>query len=424
MWYQNIVTFAVIALLLMTSGLFSAAEISFLALGRVGARRLSEGRTGLLIQQLLSHPARTLGVALVTITAVNYTAETIAAAWVITRGLPVWVAIVGMAALVMVFAEVVPITYAAANPERVARTTIGPLWVASWVMSAPARLVGYVADRLARLFGGHPQPERPVTEGEIRAIVDLQAESGALEEEEKDMIHHIFEFGDKVAREVMVPRTDVAAIPEQATLITTAQLATERRVSRLPVYRRDLDDIVGVVHVKDILPRLASGERETPVTSVAQPAYRVPETKRLSDLLSEFQRRRRSLAVVVDEYGGTAGLVTLEDLLEEVVGDIYDEYDVVRQGAKEVDGGGIALDAALKISEASEILGVSLPEGDYDAVGGLLYSHFGAVPQVGHRLALESVILVVEKVEGHRIARVRALKRPAPPANGASRREV
>ena len=291
-------------------------------------------------------------------------------------------------------------------------------------MSAPARLVGYAADRLARLFGGHPQPELPVTEGEIRAIVDLQAESGALEQEEKDMIHHIFEFGDKVAREVMVPRLDIAAIPEQATLIATAQAATERRVSRLLVYRRDLDDIVGVVHVKDILPLLASGHKEAPVSSVTQPAYRVPETKRLSDLLSEFQRRRRSLAVVVDEYGGTAGLVTLEDLLEEVVGDIYDEYDVVQQEAEEVAGGAIALDAALNLAEASEILGVPLPEGDYDSVGGLLYSRFGTVPQVGQRLALGAVTLVVEKVEGNRIARVRALKRHVPPTDTATGREV
>ena len=424
MWQQNLITFVLIALLLMTSGLFSAAEISFLALGRVGARRLSEGRAGLLIQKLLSRPARTLGVLLVTITAINYTAETIATIWVIGHGLPVWVAIVGMAALVMIFAEVVPITYAAANAERVARTTVGALWVASWAMSAPARLVGYAADRLARLFGGHPQPELPVTEGEIRAIVDLQAESGALEQEEKDMIHHIFEFGDKVAREVMVPRLDIAAIPEQATLIATAQVATERRVSRLLVYRRDLDDIVGVVHVKDILPLLASGHKEAPVSSVTQPAYRVPETKRLSDLLSEFQRRRRSLAVVVDEYGGTAGLVTLEDLLEEVVGDIYDEYDVVQQEAEEVVGGAIALDAALNLAEASEILGVPLPEGDYDSVGGLLYSRFGTVPQVGQRLALGAVTLVVEKVEGNRIARVRALKRHVPPTDTATGREV
>ena len=248
------------------------------------------------------------------------------------------------------------------------------------------------------------------SEGEIRAIVDLQTQAGGLEEEEKVMIHHIFEFGDKAAREVMVPRTDVAAIPETATISQAARAATEHRVSRLPVYGDDLDDIVGVMHVKDVLPLLASSRGEEPVTSALRQPLRVPETKRLSDLLTEFRRRRRSLAVVVDEYGGTAGLVTLEDLLEEVVGDIFDEYDVVQPAVEHVGEGAVVLDGRMSITEASEAVGVTLPEGDYDSVAGLLYSRFGMVPEVGQHVTLEGVVLIVDKVEGHRITRVRAAR--------------
>jgi putative hemolysin len=414
----DLLTLGLICLLLITSGLFSAAEISFLAMGRRRAHRVADGRAGAMVQRLRANPAALLGVMLVTITAVNYTAEAVAASWVIERGLPVAYAIVGMAVVVMIFAEVVPISYGAANPERVARAMAVPVWLASKVLSLPARGVGFLADIMARCCGGRAEPAAPVTEGEIRAIVDLQAETGDLEQEEKAMIHQIFEFGERVAREVMVPRTDMVAISAEATAGEAAQSATEHRISRLPVYQKNLDHIVGVVHVKDVLPLLASEKGDTPVSAVLRQPLRVPETKNLSDLLTEFQRRRRSLAIVVDEYGGTAGVVTLEDLLEEVVGDIYDEYDVVRPSVERVGGGAITLDGRMSIEDASKAIGAALPDGDYDSVAGLLYSHLGMVPQVGQRLALEGIALVVEHLDGHRITRVRAVREPATQEDG------
>jgi putative hemolysin len=406
----DLLTLGLLGLLLITSGLFSAAEISLLALGRRRARRVAGGRAGAMVQRLMASPAALLGVILVTITALNYTAEAVAASWVIERGLPVVYAIVGMAVIVMIFAEVVPISYGAANPERVARAMAMPVWLASKVLALPARGLGFLADIVARCCGARSGPAPPVTEGEIRAIVDLQAETGDLEQEEKAMIHQIFEFGERVAREVMVPRTDMVAISARATAGEAAQSATDHRISRLPVYRESLDSIVGVVHVKDVLPLLASGKGDTPVSSVLRQPLRVPETKNLGDLLTEFRRRRRSLAIVVDEYGGTAGVVTLEDLLEEVVGDIYDEYDVVRPSVERVGEGAVTLEGRMSIEDASKAIGIALPDGDYDSVAGLLYSHLGMVPKVGQRLALEGVVLVVEHLDGHRITRVRAVR--------------
>jgi CBS domain containing-hemolysin-like protein len=406
----------VMAVLLTVSALFSAAELSFLTLGRRRARRAAEGRLALMLDAMLARPAITLGAILVTITSVNYSAEAVAANWVIGRDLPLWMAIAGAALLVLVFSEVVPISYAAANPERVARAVVVPVRLVTWVLSPLARVAGFIAEQLAYLLGGGPTPERPISEGEIRAIVDIQAETGSLEEEEKVMIHQIFEFGDTVAREVMVPRTDMFAIPHDATAADAGRGATEHRISRMPVYGENLDDIVGTVHVKDVIPLLAAQQGGTPVTTVMRQPMFVPETKKLSDLLTEFRRTRRTLAIVLDEYGGTAGLVTLEDLLEEVVGDIYDEYDVIRPSVERL-ADGVMLDGRLGVEEASEALGVELPEGEYDSVAGLLYAKLGVMPRLGDEVAVAGLRLAVAELNGHRITRVRVLPDPKRPAS-------
>jgi CBS domain containing-hemolysin-like protein len=409
---SDVLRLILLLFLLTISGLFAAAEISFLALGRHRAQRVAGGVVGILIERLVSRPAMTLGTILVMITAVNYLAEAIATGYVVTRGLPVWTAIVAVAVLVVTFSEAVPISYAAANPERVAKASAVPVWAACGLLSVPARAIGFIADRLVHLLGARPRPEQPVTEGEIRAIVDIQAETGGLEEEEKAMIHHIFEFGEKTAQEVMVPRTSMVAIARTAAVREAGELAAEGRVSRLPVYGEDLDDIVGVVYAKDLLPLLAAGQDEAAIGPVMRPVLRVPETKRLSDLLTDFQRHRRTFAIVLDEYGGTAGLVTLEDILEEVVGDIYDEYDVVRAPIEQLASGAVALDGRMDIDEASAALGVQLPEGDYSSVAGLLYDRLGMVPRIGQVLDLDGIRLVVDELDGHRISRVLALGRP------------
>jgi len=211
-----------------------------------------------------------------------------------------------------------------------------------------------------------------------------------------------------------VPRTDMVAIADTSTAQEAGKAATEHRISRLPVYRENLDSIIGTVHVKDVIPLLAAGKGEAPVTAVIREPLRVPETKKLSDLLTEFRRRRRSLAIVLDEYGGTAGLVTLEDLLEEGVGDIYDEYDVVRPAVEHTVGGGIILDGKMSVGEAAAALGIDLPEGEYDSLAGLLYARLGVVPRPGDEVDLNGMALIVDELDGHRITRVRAVLKHIP----------
>ena len=425
---------ATLVVLLGLSGFFSASEIGLLSAGKYRLRRLAaEGSwSGRLVVGLLERPTMMLTAVLVTITGLNYAAEAIATSWAMhperlgMRWGPV-AAIAALTVIVLIFSEVTPISYAAANPARVARLAAGPVWVLVWVLWLPVKLITAVAHSLVRLAGGATQrPDQVVTEEELRTIVEMEAERGGIEPEEKEMIHSIFEFGDKVAREIMVPRPDMVMVERGATVKEAVKLAIEHRLSRLPVYDGDPDHIVGVVHAKSLLPYLHDQRMDEPVErAMRRPAF-IPERKRVSELLGEFRKRKQSLAIVVDEYGGTSGLVTVEDLLEEIVGEIYDEYDVEQASAQRVDETTVVVDGKLSIDEANQLEGILLPEGDYDTVAGLIYDRLGAIPQLGARVQTEGLALTVEGLDGRRVTRVRITRKqslPAPEEPSASDEE-
>jgi len=408
--------------MLGTSAFFSAAEIAVLSLGKYRLHQLVEGgsRSAAILHRLLVRPGVLLTAILVTITVVNYSAETVAADWALVRlhrdlgwarDLALAVSVVAMTLLVLIWAEVTPIFYASANPERVALLAARPVRFLTWLLAGPVKIITAIAGFLA----GAKAAEPVVTEDELKTIVTMEAERGALEEEEKEMIHSIFEFGDTVVREVMVPRIDIVGVELTASIEQAMALISQRGFSRLPVYQGSLDRIVGVVHAKDLLVHLQSNGREVQVWRAMRSAYFVPETKQVSELLGEFRLRKLALAIVLDEYGGTAGLVTVEDLLEEIVGEIYDEYDARRPTVEEIAPGTYLLDGKLSLREAEEVLGTSLPEGDYDTLAGLLYDRVGSVPVKGEGFTHDDLAISVEQLSGHRIAKVRIEKRPAEP---------
>jgi CBS domain containing-hemolysin-like protein len=404
--------------LLCASAFLSAAETGLLRLGKYRLAQLAQAapRRARLLQRLLASPAVMLTTVLVSITALNVSAETISATRAIGRlGHTVgpWVAFVFLSLVVLIFVEVAPIAYAAANPKRVAAAAAVPVWGLAWLLWLPVKVATGLAEGLLRLLGARP-PRPGVTEAELRAMVDIQAEHGALEAEEREMIRSIFEFGDKVAREVMVPRTDIVGIPLGSTVAQAAHVAGEHHHSRLPVYEQDLDKIVGVVHARDLLVRLGDDGRE-PVESVMRAAYFVPESKRVSELLEEMRRRKQWMAVVVDEYGGTAGLVTVEDLLEEIVGEIYDEYDVAQPTVQRLADGSIRVDGRLGIDEAGGLMGVELPPGDYDTVAGFLCDRLGEMPSAGDHVVHQGWRIAIEVIEGRRILWVRLSREPEQP---------
>jgi magnesium and cobalt exporter, CNNM family len=264
-------------------------------------------------------------------------------------------------------------------------------------------------------------PRAAPSEEEIRILVEGSAEEGVLEEDERDMIHSIFEFTDTVARKVMVPRIDMTCLLASTPTEAALTVVLEEGHSRIPCYEETVDSIVGIVHAKDLLQPLAEGRLQAPLAEFMREPYFVPEGKRLDELLREMRRARIQMAIVVDEYGGTAGLVTLEDILEEIVGEIQDEYDVEEPTVVQVDEHTAIVDARMNIDDLNEQLGLSLPTEEFDSVGGFVFGLLGHVPTEGDAVHHEELVFVVDKMEGNRLEKVRIIRGTGaiPPAHGS-----
>jgi CBS domain containing-hemolysin-like protein len=248
----------------------------------------------------------------------------------------------------------------------------------------------------------------------LRFLLKAGEEEGVIEREEQAMIASIFEFGETLVREVMVPRIDIVAIDAETSLEEAVKVILEAGHSRIPVYRENIDNIIGLLYAKDLLQYFAEGRTDVDITKILRPAYFVPETKKVDELLQELQQRRVHMAIVVDEYGGTAGLVTIEDLLEEIVGEIQDEYDAEEPLVEEVNENEFVFNARVDLDEVNKRLRVELPNEGGDTLGGFIYSQLGRVPRPGEVISFNGLTLEVLTVEGQRIGRVR-VRREAPP---------
>ncbi len=254
-----------------------------------------------------------------------------------------------------------------------------------------------------------------MSEEELLAVAEAAEASDAIEPEERELISQIIEFGDTVVREVMVPRTDMVAMSDQQSVADAIGIVIEHGYSRVPVYADGIDDVVGVVHAKDLMRAEREQGPDSVAVAVARTPRFVPETKRISLLLREMQAEKFHIAIVVDEYGGTAGVVALEDLIEELVGDIVDEFDVEVPMIERMGMGAVRVNGRVPIDELSDVLGAPLPEGDWDTVGGLIFNTLGHVPDEGEMLVVDGWELAVERVSGRRIARVIVKPTPTPP---------
>ncbi|HEY8081718.1 MAG TPA: hemolysin family protein, partial [Acidimicrobiales bacterium] len=273
---------------------------------------------------------------------------------------------------------------------------------------APVRWISSLLIGLAdALMGGKVAASPAVTESELLAMADVAHRDDVIEPTEREFIHSVIEFGDTVAREIMVPRTDMVTTAGTDSVTECLERGLAAGYSRLPVLGDDVDDVVGIAFTKDLVRLERSGGGARPVASAARPAKFVPETKRVPTLLSEMQAENVHLAIVVDEYGGTAGLVTLEDVLEELVGDIRDEFDLEEPEVTERADGVVVVSGRMSIDEVDELLDVPLPKGSWDTVGGLAYDLAGGVPEEGQVLEAPRFRFTVERVEGRRILRVR-----------------
>lgn len=316
---------------------------------------------------------------------------------------------IGMVLFILVFAELSPKTFGGLYPEQVALRLAGAVEVLTRVF----RPLVILLTRLAMPFSGHRgngrHPGQLLTVDEIRMAADVSEEEGLVEPGEAEMLDNVIDLGATLAREVMVPRVSVLAADEEMSLAEFATMASRSGFSRIPIYRETLDHVTGIVYVKDVLARLAAGERDLRLPEIARPPLYFPETKRIHDLLRELRERHVHIAIIVDEFGGTAGLITIEDILEELVGEIADEHDQPSQELVRVSDREVLAEGRVRIEEVNELLGCALPEDQYETVGGLASGLAGRIPVAGEEFAIGDVRLHIEASDGQHVERVRVV---------------
>jgi CBS domain containing-hemolysin-like protein len=408
---------AAVIFLVSFAALLAAAETAITNVPRAKALALAEeGRRGASsLLRMLTHRERFLNPVLLLILLCHLTIAAIVGIVAESYAGPVGIAlsVVVVAVVVYVIAEAAPKTYALQHPDATA------LFVAPVVRVLagfpPLRFLTRLLIGISNvLLPGKGRSEGPVvSEEELLAFAEVAMEQGEIESEERTLIRSIIDFGDTVAREVMVPRPDMVTCAVDATIDGVIGIAIEHGFSRIPVVGEGgVDDVVGLLYVKDLM-RAARDERDgEPVESLVRPATFVPETKKVPELMREMQAKKQHMAVVVDEYGGTAGLVTLEDLIEELVGEIVDEYDVDTPLVERLANGDLRVSGRLALDEANEDLGLELPEGDWDTVAGLVFNQLGHVPEQGEACEVDGYVLRADRVDGRRIERVRITPRP------------
>ncbi len=417
---SDVALLVVVLVLLAASAMLALAETSLVRMSRAKAMALvDDGRRGAkILVRLTENPQGFLNPLLLLVLICQLVVATLvgvlAASWFGAWG--VLAATVFEIVVIFVLGEAVPKNWAVHHPERAALFS-APL-VSALVGFWPVRMVSGALIGLANLLigqkGGYLGSH--VTESELLAMADVALEGDVIETEERALIHSIIEFGDTVVREVMVPRPDMVTIGAGETVEAVLARALEAGFSRLPAVEQHVDDVVGIAYTKDMIRTVRMGKGGDAVRSHLRVAHFVPETKRVSDMMRVMQAEKFHLAVVVNEYGGTAGLVTLEDLIEELVGEIVDEFDVEEAPVERLGSGELRVSARLPVDEVNELVDAQLPTGAWDTVGGLVFDLLGHVPDAGESVTVGGLRLVADRVNGRRIERVRIVPMAEPAA--------
>src|SRR5229473_2761728 len=407
-WLQ--VTILIVSLFLCATA--SAAETALTSISRIKLKNLVEAqdKQAIEIERLLADPNKLLSTILIvnSVAVIVASSMTTVLALRFSATLGEVISTVLISLVVLIFCEITPKTAAVQNPLRWARVFVGPVRATAWLLRPIIWSLSAVTNSLVRLLGGQIKHRGPfVTEEELRLLVTVGEEEGVLEEEETEMIHSIFEFADTTVREVMVPRIDMVTLESDASVNDAVDMAMEGGFSRIPVYEESIDNIIGVLYTKDMLKQLREGHENAPIRSLVRPAYFVPVTKKLDDLLRELRQRRIHMVIVIDEYGSVAGLVTIEDLVEEIVGDIRDEYDREENLYEKINQYEYIVDAKMSIDEFNELMETELENDGYDTLGGFLYAQLDKIPVPGDTITFQNLTLTVMDTRGRRITKVR-----------------
>jgi putative hemolysin len=441
----------VIALLVLVNGLFAASEMALVTVRRSRLAQLGEEghRAARAVERLKDNPGRFLAVIQIGITFLGFLASAFAAVSIVDglesaiatlgpiaefAGVIALVVVTGVLTLfTIVFGELVPKQIGLAHSERV---SLAVAWLIDGLGTVLGPLVAsltWLTRQISRLFGADVTAQERISADELRLIIEQGGEQGILEAEEEQMIHAVIELGERKVHEVMVPRVAIASLAQSASFEEAIDLVIQAGHSRIPVYHESIDEIVGILYAKDLLPYLKpDAAPRPPLRKLLRPPVLVPESMSIDDLLHELQRRKVHIAIVLDEYGGTAGLVTIEDLLEEIVGEIQDEYDVEEPLVVRISDDEARIDGRLDVDEMLELFDledVQLEDDEeYDTVGGLLYHRVGGVPAPGDTIEVEGLRLTVESTDGRRVGKVLVVRerrpsRPADDGNGGRRGE-
>jgi CBS domain containing-hemolysin-like protein len=413
-----------VAVLLALAAVLGVAEAALTRVTRPRAESLAEeGRPGALaLVELLTRPERFVpAVVFLRLTCLLVQATLVGIVADRLLGAPGMVLAIALDVIVVfVAAETAPKTWGVLDPERAALVAARPVRaLARFPLVRPLARALIALTNLVLPGRGLKHGPYVSSEEELLAVAELGVEEGVIEENERALIESIIEFGDTVVREVMVPRPDMVTVGRHFRVADVMEVMLLNGYSRLPVCGDGIDDVVGLAYAKDLMRAERDGKEGRPVAELARPARYVPETKRVPDMLREMQGEKFHMAIVVDEYGGTAGLVTLEDIIEELVGEIVDEFDVEDPIVEPLPGGGVRVDARTALDEVNDLLHADLPEGDWDTIGGLLYGRLGHVPVEGESVQVDGWQLTAQRIQGRRIGRVRIV--PASASTSAPR---
>ena len=415
-WLEIIVLIVLIAF----SAFFSASETALTSLKRTTISGVKEKKKARLLKEWLKNPNEFLTTILLGNNVVNIGATTLATmlAFDVIRqmnvndGLAGLIVTVVMTILILVFGEITPKVIAKNYPLRISKAVIVPINTLRKIVSPFVKLLIMVSKLISRLFGVTIKDDMYlITEDSIKSYVNAGKEDGAIEEEEQEMIHSIIDFTDTTAKEILTPRTSIFALEEEKTLGEVWDQIIEQGFSRIPIYQEQVDNIVGILYSKDLLNYDKSKDKDTKIKHLTREAYFIPGTKTLVELLEEFREKQNHMAIVIDEYGGTLGLVTIEDLLEEIVGEIRDEYDFEEENINQIKNEIFDIKGDTEIEAVNKELDIEIPISDeYDTIAGYVHFELGKVAEVNDKVNGEDYVIRVLHIDTHRIDKVRIIK--------------
>lgn len=421
----------VLVILILLNAFFAAAEIAFISLNdaKIEKQAKEGNKKAKSIEKMLKDPSKFLATIQIGITLAGFLSSAFASETFARKlapllnniipsvGITAWtnIAIIIITIILsyftLIFGELVPKRLAMKHYEKISFATIGIIRGISIVTAPFVKFLTASTNIVSKLFGVSGDEEETVTEEQIRMMIDVGEEKGTIDKEEKEMLNNVFEFNDKIVSEIMVPRTEIFAVDIDSTISEVIDMLSEDyRYSKIPVYENTIDEIKGIVYVKDIL--VSQKNKNNKIKSLVKNAYYVPESKLVNELFEDMRKHKKQIAIVIDEYGGTSGIVTIEDILEEIVGEIYDEYDEIEEKYEKIDENTYMFNGNVAIYEVEKILGIKIPEGEYDTLSGYLIEELGRIPGEKEKPVIEikEATYKVEKCKDKRIIKVKVCR--------------